>query len=47
VWLLLDVIVRESTTVFKLLSSEDEALLVGRDPFLVLDLRLDVIDSVR
>jgi len=45
--LLLDVIVRKSTTVFKLLSGEDQTLLVGRDPFLVLDLRLDVIYSVR
>merc|ERR1719215_548061 len=45
--LLLNVVVRESTTVLQLLASKDEALLVWRDPFLVLDLRLDVINGVR
>ena len=44
--LLLNVVVRESTAVLKLLSSEDEALLVGRDAFLILDLGLHVVDSV-
>lgn len=29
--LLLDVVVRESTTILKLLASKDQALLVGRD----------------
>ena len=29
--LLLDVVIRESSTIFKLLSGEDEALLIGRD----------------
>ena len=45
--LLLDVVVRESAAVLKLLASEDEALLIGRDAFLVLDLGLDVVDGVR
>jgi hypothetical protein len=44
--LLLDVVVGKSAAVFKLLASEDQALLVGRDALLVLDLGLDVVDSV-
>jgi len=36
--LLLDVVVRERAAVLELLAGEDEALLVGRDPLLVLDL---------
>ena len=36
--LLLDVVVRESAAVFELLAGEDEALLIGWDAFLVLDL---------
>ena len=44
--LLLDVVVREGAAVFKLLASEDQALLVGRDAFLVLDFRLDIVDCV-
>jgi len=45
--LLLDVVIRESSAVFELLTSEDESLLIGRDSFLVLDLGLDVVDGVR
>ena len=44
--LLLDVVVREGSTVFELLSSEDESLLIGRDTLLILDLGLDVVDGV-
>ena len=33
--LLLDVVVAESTTILKLLAGEDQALLVGRNAFLV------------
>ena len=44
--LLLDVIVRESATVFELLVGEDESLLICRDAFHVLDLCLDVFDCV-
>ena len=36
--LLLDVIVRESTAIFELLSSEDKSLLIRWNTFLVLDL---------
>ena len=42
-----DLVVRQSAAVLKLLAVEDEALLVGRDALLVLDLLLDVVDGVR
>jgi len=42
--LLLDVVVGEGSTVLELLTSEDEALLVWWDAFLVLDLGLDVLN---
>ncbi len=45
--LLLDVVVRKGSAVFELLSSEDQSLLIRGDSLLVLDLGLDVIDSVR
>ena len=45
--LLLDVVVRKGATVLELLASEDEALLVGRNTLLVLDLSLDVVNGVR
>ena len=44
--LLLDVVVGESAAVLQLLASEDEALLVGGDALLVLDLGLDSVDGV-
>jgi len=43
---LLDVVVRESSSIFKLLSCEDESLLIWRDTFFVLDLGLDVFDGI-
>ena len=43
---LLNVIVRESSAIFKLLSSEDKTLLVWRNTFFVLDLSLDVFNSI-
>lgn len=45
--LLLDVIIRKSTTVFKLLLGDDQMLLVGRDPFLVLDRTLLIMSRRR
>jgi len=45
--LLLDVVVGESATILKLLASEDQPLLIRRDTLLVLDLGLDVVDSIR
>ena len=44
--LLLDVVVRESAAVLELLTSEDKSLLIWRNTFLVLDLGLDVLNSV-
>ena len=44
--LLLDVVVRKGAAVLQLFAGEDEALLVGRDALLVLDLGLDVVDGV-
>ena len=43
---LLNVVIAQSTAIFKLLAGEDETLLVGWDAFLVLDLGFDVVDGV-
>jgi hypothetical protein len=45
--LLLDVVVAKGTTILKLLASENETLLVGRDSLLILDLCLHALDGVR
>ena len=45
--LLLDVVVGESAAILELLARKDEALLVGGDAFLVLDLGLHHVDGVR
>jgi hypothetical protein len=44
--LLLDVVIRKSSAVLELLTSEDESLLVWWDALLVLDLGLDVLNGV-
>jgi hypothetical protein len=44
--LLLNVVIGKGPTVLKLLSSENEALLIRRDTLLVLDLGLDIIDGI-
>merc|ERR1712153_141537 len=44
--LLLDVVIRKSSAIFQLLTGEDESLLIWRDTFFVLDLSLDIFDSV-
>jgi len=44
--LLLDVVIGQCPAVLELLAGEDEALLVGRDALLVLDLCLDVVDGI-
>jgi len=44
--LFLDIVVRKSSSIFELFSSENESLLLWRDSFFVLDLGLDVLDSV-
>ena len=43
---LLDVVVGQGSAIFELLSSEDQTLLIGRNSFLVLDLALDIVDSI-
>ena len=45
--LLLDVVVRQSTAIFQLLSGKDKTLLVRWDSFFVLDLSLDVLNGIR
>merc|ERR1712240_818503 len=45
--LLLDVVVRKSSSVFELFASEDQSLLIRRDALLVLDFGLHVLDGVR
>jgi hypothetical protein len=44
---LLNVVVGEGSSVFQLLASEDESLLIWWDAFLVLDLGFDVLNGVR
>jgi hypothetical protein len=44
---LLDVVVGKGAAVLKLLTSEDEALLIWGNALLILDLGLDVVDSIR
>ena len=44
--LFLDVVIGEGSAVFKLLSSEDESLLIGGDAFLVLDFGLNILNGV-
>merc|ERR1712061_780836 len=45
--LLLDVVVRKSSSIFQLLSSKDQPLLVWGNSLLVLDLGLDILNEVR
>ena len=44
--LLLDVVITQGATILKLLSGENQTLLVGWDSLLVLDLGLDVVDGI-
>jgi len=44
--LFLDVVVRESSAIFELFSSEDQSLLIWRDAFLVLNFGFNVFDGV-
>jgi len=44
---LLNIVVGEGSSVFELLASEDQSLLIRGDTFLVLDLSLDVFNGVR
>ena len=40
-------LIGESPAILELFSGKDKSLLIGRDAFLVLNLRLDIIDRVR
>lgn len=44
--LLLDVVIAQGAAILELLASEDKALLIRRNAFLVLDLALDVVDCI-
>ncbi len=44
--LLLDIIIRQGTSIFQLLASENESLLVRGDTLLVLNLSLHILDGV-
>merc|ERR1719464_2050847 len=44
--LFLDVVVRQSSSIFQLLSSKDQSLLIWRNTFLVLDLCLDILNGI-
>ena len=43
----LDIVVTQGAAVFQLFSSKDQTLLIRGDTFLVLNLGLDIVDSVR
>jgi len=45
--LLLDIVITQCSSVFKLLSSENETLLVRRNSFLILNFCFDIVDRVR
>merc|ERR1711884_878748 len=45
--LLLNVVVRQSSTIFQLLSSKDQSLLIRWDTFFVLNLCLHILNGVR
>merc|ERR1712213_9837 len=45
--LLLDVVIREGSSIFQLLSSKDQPLLIWGNAFLVLNLGLDVLNGIR
>merc|ERR1711878_173586 len=45
--LLLDVVVREGTAIFKLFASKDQPLLVWGNAFFILDFGLDILNGVR
>jgi hypothetical protein len=44
---LLDVVIGESTSIFQLLPSKDQTLLIRGDSLLILDLGLDIVNGIR
>jgi len=45
--LLLDIIIRKHTSILKLLPSKNQTLLIRRNPLLILNLALDIVDGIR
>merc|ERR1711982_78509 len=45
--LFLNIVVTQGSAIFQLFSSEDQTLLIWRNPFLVLDFGFNVLDGVR
>jgi len=45
-WLFLDIVIRKSSSIFKLLSSEDKSLLVWWNSFLILNFGFDIFNGV-
>merc|ERR1711977_631041 len=45
--LLLDVVIAQGAAILQLFTSENKSLLVGWDTFLILDLRLNIVNCVR
>jgi len=43
----LNIIIRESSSIFKLFTSKDKTLLIGRYAFLILDLCFDIFNCIR
>ena len=44
---LLDVVIRERTSIFELFAGKNQTLLIGWDSFLVLNLRLYIVNRIR
>jgi len=45
-WFLLDIVISESSAILELLPRKDKSLLIGRNPFLILNLGLDIWNRV-
>merc|ERR1739844_886120 len=45
--LLLNIVIRQSTAIFKLFTGKDQSLLIWGNAFLVLDLGLNILNGVR
>uniref|UniRef100_A0AC34GU41 Uncharacterized protein n=1 Tax=Panagrolaimus sp. ES5 TaxID=591445 RepID=A0AC34GU41_9BILA len=43
----LDIVIRKSTSIFKLFSSKDKTLLIWRDSFFILDLSFYIFNGIR
>merc|ERR1711962_771591 len=44
--LFLDIVVRKSSTIFQLLSSKNQTLLIWRNTFLILNLSFDIVNGI-